>query len=187
MGPLCSGRPTPAHTANSRAPPRARSHHPLGAAHVPLLHRPRTAPVLRLPARACRLEPSALHSTLRARACSTPRATARSGCSPMHLPRSRASRAPGLPPRPSRATPLLARAARASAHLRSCPALHCAARLPQRQPPARSRSPRACCRSYPRRLASGSRVSAIARATPYAHRPAAQVLARAARPAPAWS
>jgi hypothetical protein len=45
MGPLCSGRPTPAHTANSRAPPHACSRHPLSAAHVPLLHCPRTASV----------------------------------------------------------------------------------------------------------------------------------------------
>jgi hypothetical protein len=45
MGPLCSGRPTPAHTASFRESPRARSRHPLGVAHVPassareLLHR----------------------------------------------------------------------------------------------------------------------------------------------------
>jgi hypothetical protein len=65
MGLLCSGRPTPAHTAIFRAPPRARSRHPLGAAHVPLLHRPRTAPVLRLPAHVCRLEPPAPRHQLR--------------------------------------------------------------------------------------------------------------------------
>jgi hypothetical protein len=34
MGPLCSGRSTPAHTANARMPPRARSRHSLGAAQV---------------------------------------------------------------------------------------------------------------------------------------------------------
>jgi hypothetical protein len=48
--------------------PRARSRHLLGVTHVPLLHRSRTAPVLRLPTHACRLEPPALCST-RARAC----------------------------------------------------------------------------------------------------------------------
>jgi hypothetical protein len=35
MGPFCSGRPTPAHTASFRASLRARSRDPLGAAHVP--------------------------------------------------------------------------------------------------------------------------------------------------------
>jgi hypothetical protein len=35
MGPLCSGHPTPAHTANFCASPRARSRDPLGAAHIP--------------------------------------------------------------------------------------------------------------------------------------------------------
>jgi hypothetical protein len=39
MGPLYSGRPTLAHTASFRASPHARSRHPLGVAHVPLLHR----------------------------------------------------------------------------------------------------------------------------------------------------
>jgi hypothetical protein len=68
MGPLCSGRPTPAHTTSFRALPRARSRHLLGVTHVPLLPRSRTAPVLRLPTHACRLEPPALCST-RARAC----------------------------------------------------------------------------------------------------------------------
>jgi hypothetical protein len=43
MGPLCSGPSTPAHTANSRAPPRARSRHSLGAAHVPAAPAPASA------------------------------------------------------------------------------------------------------------------------------------------------
>jgi hypothetical protein len=36
MGPLCSGRPTLAHTASFHASPRARLRHPLGVAHEPL-------------------------------------------------------------------------------------------------------------------------------------------------------
>jgi hypothetical protein len=44
MGPLCSGRPTPAHTASFRESPRARSRHPLGVAHVPTA--PAPAPAL---------------------------------------------------------------------------------------------------------------------------------------------
>jgi hypothetical protein len=34
MGPLCSGRPTPAHIASFRASPRAHSRDPLGVAHI---------------------------------------------------------------------------------------------------------------------------------------------------------
>jgi hypothetical protein len=96
-GPLCSGRPTLAHTASFRASPRARSRHLLGVAHVPLLHRPRTTPILRLPTRACRLEPPALCST-RARACCGRRF--RSGAAHPCTPRpyTPAPRARHLPP-----------------------------------------------------------------------------------------
>jgi hypothetical protein len=68
-GPQCRTRsctaPVRIHTAIFCAPPRARSRHPLRTAHVPLLHRPRAAPVLRLPAHACRLEPPAPRHQLR--------------------------------------------------------------------------------------------------------------------------
>jgi hypothetical protein len=82
MRSLCSGRSTPAHTANSRAPPRACLRHSLGTAHEPLLCRCRA-----------RLLPHP-------RAWATPRVTAHSGllasARVSHLLRSHASCTPLL-------------------------------------------------------------------------------------------
>jgi hypothetical protein len=139
IGPFCSGRSTPAHTANSHAPPRARLRHSLGTTHEPLLCR----------RRACLLP--------HPRAWATPRVIAHSGllasARVSHLLRSHAS-----------CTPLLARGRSHPVHPcrnRTLPHRFSSARVPPRRelrpsaawfacrsrvcstPPTRSRSARA--------------------------------------------
>jgi hypothetical protein len=75
MEPLCSGRPTLAHTTSFRASPRARSRHPLGVTHVcsciahePLQHPLACAPPLRAPALPT-VPPTSLRHTRTSPAC----------------------------------------------------------------------------------------------------------------------